>query len=148
MTPIKDVERQKIETMYDQFTTLPASRNEDTPMAQDRSNTSDKLPSDHSSTLTDLIAVAEGAVVSRVLAKSGGGNVTLFAFDRNQGLSEHTAPFDALVQVVDGSLELTIGGNPVAVATGEIVLMPAGVPHALHAPEACRMVLTMLRDGS
>jgi len=117
-------------------------------MAQDHSNSSEKLPSGLSSALTDLISVAEGAVVSRVLAKSGGGNVTLFAFDRAQGLSEHTAPFDALVQVVDGSLELTIGDNPVTVAAGEIVLMPAGVPHALHAPEACRMVLTMLRNGS
>lgn len=117
-------------------------------MALAQPDSSDTLPSDRSSALTELISVAEGAVVSRVLAKSGGGNVTLFAFDTAQGLSEHTAPFDALVQVVDGSLELTIGGNPVRVAPGEIVLMPAGVPHALHAPEACRMVLTMLRDGS
>lgn len=117
-------------------------------MAQDHPNTPERLPSDRSSALTDLISVAEGAVVSRVLAKSGGGNVTLFAFDGNQGLSEHTAPFDALVQVVDGSLDLTIGGKPVTVAAGEIVLMPAGVPHALHASEACRMVLTMLRDIS
>jgi quercetin dioxygenase-like cupin family protein len=111
-----------------------------------KSNSTEALPADRSSALIDLIAVAEGAVVSRVLAKSGGGNVTLFAFDRNQGLSEHTAPFDALVQVVDGSLELTIGGTPVRVGPGEIVRMPAGVPHALHAPEPCRMVLTMLRE--
>ena len=117
-------------------------------MTKNASSSPETLPSDRSSALTDLISVAEGAVVSRVLAKSGGGNVTLFAFDRSQGLSEHTAPFDALVQVVDGSLELTIGGSPVTVAAGEIVLMPAGVPHALHAPEACRMVLTMLRNGS
>ncbi len=115
-------------------------------MAQSNATTVEALPSDRSSALTDLITVAEGAVVSRVLTKSGGGNVTLFAFDRNQGLSEHTAPFDALVQVVDGSLDLTIGGHPVTVGAGEIVLMPAGVPHALHAPEASRMVLTMLRD--
>ncbi len=115
-------------------------------MAQPNSSPIEALPSDRSSALIDLITVAEGAVVSRVLTKSGGGNVTLFAFDRNQGLSEHTAPFDALVQVVDGSLDLTIGGQPVKVGAGEIVLMPAGVPHALHAPEASRMVLTMLRD--
>ena len=115
-------------------------------MTQTHSKPIEMLPTDRASALTDLIAVAEGAVVSRVLAKSGGGNVTLFAFDRNQGLSEHTAPFDALVQVVDGSLKLTIGGNPVTVGAGEVVCMPAGVPHALHAPEACRMVLTMLRE--
>ncbi len=115
-------------------------------MSHGNPNPAEALPADRSSALTDLIAVAEGAVVSRVLAKSGGGNVTLFAFDRNQGLSEHTAPFDALVQVVDGSLDLTIGGDPVKVGPGEIVRMPAGVPHALHAPEACRMVLTMLRE--
>jgi quercetin dioxygenase-like cupin family protein len=115
-------------------------------MIQIQPNTSDTLPTDRSSALVELIAVAEGAVVSRVLAKSGGGNVTLFAFDQNQGLSEHTAPFDALVQVVDGSLELTIGGTGVTVGPGEIVRMPAGLPHALHAPEPCRMVLTMLRS--
>lgn len=117
-------------------------------MTEKSSTPPDSLPADRSSNLTDLIAVAEGSVVSRVLAKSGGGNVTLFAFDRKQGLSEHTAPFDALVQVIDGSLDLTIGGQPVKVSAGEIVRMPAGVPHALHAPEACRMVLTMLREVS
>lgn len=115
-------------------------------MSHDNSNPTEALPADRSSALTDLITVAEGSVVSRVLAKSGGGNVTLFAFDTNQGLSEHTAPFDALVHVVDGALELTIGGTPVRVGPGEIVRMPAGIPHALHAPEACRMVLTMLRE--
>ena len=104
------------------------------------------LPSDRSSSLIELVDVAPGAIVSRVLAKSGGGNVTLFAFDQGQGLSEHTAPFDALVQVVDGSLELTIGGAEVRVGGGEIVRMPANVPHALHASEPSRMVLTMLRD--
>jgi len=104
------------------------------------------LASDRASTLTELVDVAPGAIVSRVLAKSGGGNVTLFAFDQGQGLSEHTAPFDALVQVVDGSMELTIGGAEVRVGGGEIVLMPANVPHALHAAAPSRMVLTMLRD--
>ena len=115
-------------------------------MAETTTKPQETLPSDRASALTDLITVAEGAVVSRVLAKSGGGNVTLFAFDRNQGLSEHTAPFDALVQVVDGSLQLTIGGTVVNLGPGEIVLMPARVPHALSAPRPCRMVLTMLRD--
>ncbi len=104
------------------------------------------LASDRASALVDLVDVPEGAIVSRILAKSDGGSVTLFAFDRGQGLSEHTAPFDALVQVVDGRLELTIGGAAVVVTTGEIVRMPANVPHALHAPEPSRMVLTMLRN--
>jgi quercetin dioxygenase-like cupin family protein len=98
--------------------------------------------------LIGLVEVAEGSIVSRVLAKSDGCNVTLFAFDRGQGLSEHTAPFDALVQVVDGALDLRIGEVSVTVETGEIVRMPAHVPHALHAPVASRMVLTMLRDHS
>ncbi len=71
--------------------------------------TTDELASNRASVLTELVDVAEGAIVSRVLAKSGGGNVTLFAFDQGQGLSEHTAPFDALVQVVDGRLDLKIG---------------------------------------
>jgi len=104
------------------------------------------LPSDRASILSELVDVAPGAIVSRVLAKSGGGNVTLFAFDRGQGLSEHTAPFAALVQVVDGCLELTIGGAEVRVGGGEVILMPANIPHALHAAEPSRMVLTMLRD--
>ncbi len=104
------------------------------------------LASDGASVLTELVDIAPGAIVSRVLAKSGGGNVTLFAFDQGQGLSEHTAPFDALVQVVDGCLELTIGDAEVRVGGGQIVRMPANVPHALHAAEPSRMVLTMLRD--
>ena len=107
---------------------------------------SEALACDRASALTGLIEVAPGAIVSRVLAKSGGGNVTLFAFDQGQGLSEHTAPFDALVQVVDGSLDLMIGGVEVKVSGGEIVRMPADVPHALSAPEPARMLLTMLRE--
>lgn len=109
-------------------------------------NSFEPLASDRASALTELVGIAQGAIVSRVLAKSGGGNVTLFAFDQGQGLSEHTAPFDALVQVVDGCLELKIGGTDVRVNGGEIILMPANIPHALHAVEPSRMVLTMLRD--
>lgn len=104
------------------------------------------LPSNKSHALKDLITIADGAIVSRVLASAGGGNVTLFAFDGGQGLSEHTAPFDALVQVIDGSLELTIGGEEISASSGEVVLMPADVPHSLQAPEPARMVLTMLRE--
>jgi len=106
----------------------------------------DQLAFDRASVLGELIGVAEGAIVSRVLAKSGGGSVTLFAFDGGQALSEHTAPFDALVQVLDGRLEVTIGGVEITVVAGEIIRMPAGISHAVRAPEPTRMVLTMLRE--
>jgi quercetin dioxygenase-like cupin family protein len=116
------------------------------PMTKDSTQKTDALACDRASVLTGLVEVAPGAIVSRVLAKSGGGNVTLFAFDQGQGLSEHTAPFDALVQVVDGSLNVTIGDVEVRLSGGEIVRMPAGVPHALSAPEPVKMLLTMLRE--
>ncbi len=96
--------------------------------------------------VASLVDVAPGAIVSRELARTGGGTVTLFAFDAGQGLSEHTAPFDALVQLVEGEMELTIGGKKVQARTGEIVLMPARVSHALTAPVAAKMLLVMLRD--
>ena len=107
---------------------------------------SEALASDRASALTALVEIAPGAIVSRVLAKSGGGNVTLFAFDQGQGLSEHTAPFDALVQVVEGTFEVKIGDIEVRVSAGEIVRMPADVPHALAASEPSKMLLTMLRE--
>jgi quercetin dioxygenase-like cupin family protein len=94
---------------------------------------------------TDLVAVAPEATVSRVLLRTGGGSVTLFAFAAGQELSEHTAPFDALVHVLDGELELTIGGTGQRAKAGEMVRMPAGVPHALRAPGDAIMLLTMLR---
>jgi quercetin dioxygenase-like cupin family protein len=115
-------------------------------MTQNSTPKTEALACDQASALTGLVEIAPGAIVSRVLAKTGGGNVTLFAFDQGQGLSEHTAPFDALVQVVDGSLDLMIGGIEVRVSAGEIVRMPAGVPHGLSAPEPAKMVLTMLRE--
>ena len=108
--------------------------------------TPEPLSEKRGSALTDLVEIARGAIVSRVLASSGGGNVTLFAFDSDQGLSEHTAPFDALVQLVTGALDVKIGDNRIRLQPGEIVRMPAHVPHALHAPEPCRMLLTMLRE--
>jgi len=92
-----------------------------------------------------LVKVAPEAIVSRVLARSPGGSVTMFAFAAGQELLEHTAPFDALVHVTSGRLELTIGGKPVTVNGGEIVLMPAGVPHALRAAADSTMLLTMMR---
>lgn len=96
--------------------------------------------------LTDLITPAPSSITSRILAKTSGGNVTLFAFDAGQGLSEHTAPFDALVMVLDGDLKLTIGGNEMTASGGTVVRMPAHVPHAVDAITPGRMLLTMLRE--
>ena len=96
--------------------------------------------------LSDLITMTDRGIASRVLAKTSGGNATLFAFDAGEGLSEHTAPFDALVLVIDGSLALTVGGKPVAARAGEIVRLPAGIPHAVDATSASKMLLIMLRE--
>jgi len=96
--------------------------------------------------LHSLITPTEQGIASRVLAKTTGGNLTLFAFDQGQGLSEHTTPFDALVMVLEGSVTLTIGGVAVTAAPGTVVRMPAGVPHAVDAPEPARMLLLMLRE--
>ena len=93
-----------------------------------------------------LLATPEGGIASRVLAKAAGGNVTLFAFDAGQGLSEHTAPFDALVLVLEGAMALTIAGAAVRAEPGTIVRMPAGVPHALEAETPTRLLLVMLRE--
>ena len=97
--------------------------------------------------LHSLITATEQGIASRVLAKTDGGNVTLFAFDAGQELSEHTAPFDALVLVLEGALTLTIGGTPVRAIPGTIVRMPANIPHAVDALEPARMLLIMLRDN-
>jgi quercetin dioxygenase-like cupin family protein len=96
--------------------------------------------------LSDLVDVADEAIVSRVLMRSTGGSVTLFAFAAQQELSEHTAPFDAMVQVVDGELEVTIGGVSTSLEPGQVVIMPADVPHALRAKTDSRMMLVMVRD--
>ena len=104
------------------------------------------IPAAEALRLTDLIAMTERGIASRVLAKTAGGNVTLFAFDKGEGLSEHTAPFDALVLVLEGSLDLTIGGAHVTANPGEIVRLPATVPHAVDARQAARMLLIMLRE--
>lgn len=104
------------------------------------------LPPASALALADLITPTEGGIASRVLAKNGGGTVTLFAFDAGQSLSEHTAPFDALVQVLAGAFVLTIGGTPVDAPAGSVVLMPANVPHAVDATQTSRMLLTMLRE--
>ena len=104
------------------------------------------LPPAQAFPIAGLIAIADGGIASRVLAKNGGGNVTLFAFDRGEGLSEHTSPFDALVITLDGRLTLTIGGAPIDAPAGTITRMPADVPHAVDAIEQSRMLLIMLRE--
>ncbi len=96
-------------------------------------------------TLNELVAYQEGAIVSRMLLKQKGGNVSLFAFDRGESLSEHTAPFDALVVVVDGTAEIEIAGTPHRVGPGQTITLPAHVPHAVRAPERFKMLLVMVR---
>jgi quercetin dioxygenase-like cupin family protein len=95
--------------------------------------------------LAGLVEFGPGAVVSRTLVKRGTGTVTLFAFDAGQGLSEHTAPFDALVQVLEGEAEVVLGGKAHRLAGGDAILMPADVPHALAAVRPFKMLLTMIR---
>ena len=104
------------------------------------------IPAAEALRLAELITPTEGGIASRVLAKSGGGSVTLFAFDQGEGLSEHTTPFDALVLVLEGQLKLTIGGTAVTAGPGTIVRMPATVPHSVDASAPTRMLLVMLRE--
>jgi quercetin dioxygenase-like cupin family protein len=97
--------------------------------------------------LIDLVNYQEGSVVSRTLASRPTGTITLFAFDEGQGLSEHKAPFDALVQVLDGEAEITVAGKPLPTKAGEAVLLPANQPHALKALTKFKMLLTMIRSA-
>lgn len=98
------------------------------------------------SNLSSLINFQEGSVVSRTLIDKKTGTVTLFAFDINQGLSEHTAPYDAMVYVLDGEVEVKISGNPITLKQGEITIMPANEPHALTAKTKFKMLLTMIKS--
>jgi len=95
----------------------------------------------------DLLAYQEGAIVSRTLVKRSAGTVTLFAFDEAQGLSEHSAPFDALVHVLDGEADIVIAGQAHHLSAGEMIVMPAHQPHALTARTAFKMLLTMIRSA-
>jgi quercetin dioxygenase-like cupin family protein len=97
------------------------------------------------SKLNDMVDYQEGSVVSRTLIKKEKGTVTLFAFDKGQGLSEHTAPFDAMVSVLEGKVEVTISGRPTVLSEGEMIVMPADEPHALKAVESFKMMLIMIR---
>jgi quercetin dioxygenase-like cupin family protein len=95
--------------------------------------------------LAESITYADGAIVSKIISKNDAGNLTLFAFDKEQNLSEHTAPFDAIIQVVEGKAEVHIDGKPYEVNAGEFIIMPANIPHAVDAIEKFKMLLIMLK---
>jgi len=103
-----------------------------------------EIPATHK--VLEMIQVQTGAVVSRTLVNQKAGTVTLFAFDSGQGLSEHTAPFDALVHLLEGEMLITISGQPYPLAAGDLLLMPANQAHALHAGQPCKILLTMIRS--
>ncbi len=111
-----------------------------------RQDSSGGLPHSEPVDLPELIAYQDGAIVSRTLVKKNGGTLTLFAFDAGQELSEHTAPFDAVVQILDGEAELVIGGEKVPARMGQTVMMPADVPHAVRAAGRFKMLLVMIRE--
>ncbi len=96
--------------------------------------------------LASLVGYHRGSIVSRQILKKEKGNITLFAFDQGQELSEHTAPFEAFVHVLDGEAEITISGQPHRVKSGEAIIMPANQPHAVKALQAFKMTLTMIRS--
>ena len=98
--------------------------------------------------LVDLVSYQVGSVVSRTIIDKGIGTITLFAFGEGQGLSEHTAPFDAVVYLLDGEAEITISGKPLYLKKGEMVIMPANKPHALRAVKKFKMMLVMIRAKS
>jgi quercetin dioxygenase-like cupin family protein len=92
-----------------------------------------------------LVEYSANSIVSKTLIDTKAGTITLFAFDAGQGLSEHTAPYDAVVQIIDGEADITIGGNAIRAQEGDLVIMPANIPHALQATERFKMLLTMIR---
>ncbi len=94
----------------------------------------------------EIIEYSPGAIVSKVIVKQEEGNVTLFAFDKGQGLSEHSAPFDALVQVVEGEAEIIINRQPFHLKSGQSIIMPADIPHAVNATGKFKMMLTMIKN--
>ncbi len=96
--------------------------------------------------VVDLVNYQDRSIVSRTLIEKETGTVTLFAFSKGQALSEHTAPFDALVYILDGKAEITISGNPGILESGQMIIMPANKPHALKATENFKMLLTMIRS--
>jgi len=114
-------------------------------MPQEQKSTEIKFEPARAVKLAALVDYQSGSIVSREILKGATGKVTLFAFDAGEGLSEHTSPFNALVQIVEGEAEITISGQPNRVTAGELILMPAQQPHALKALKRFKMVLTMIR---
>lgn len=110
------------------------------------SKTASGIPAAEPLLLPELVNYQEGSIVSRVLVSRETGTVTLFAFDEGQALSEHTAPFDALVQMIEGEMEISIDRKPLTAKPGNLVLMPANRPHALRATTRSKMLLTMIRS--
>lgn len=104
------------------------------------------LPAAKPLPLGDLVSYQDGSVVSRTLVDRQSGTVTLFAFDEGQALSEHTAPYDALVHIIEGETEIRISGKPMGAREGEVVLMPANEPHSLKAVRKFKMLLVMIRS--
>ena len=104
-----------------------------------------RIPGGEPKVLSELVGYQEDSIVSRILLQDEAGTVTVFAFDEGQALSEHTVPFNAFIQVLDGMAEVIIGGKASNVKTGEIILMPGNVPHRVNAPQNFKMLLTMIK---
>lgn len=100
-----------------------------------------------SQNFADMIKYQDGSVVSRTIIKKKAGTITLFAFDKNEALSEHSAPFDALVHIVDGDAEVSISGEWYSLKSGEMIILPANIPHAVKAVSRFKMILTMIKSG-
>jgi len=96
--------------------------------------------------LNESVEYASGGILSKTILKKETGNISLFSFAKGEALSEHTAPFDAMIQVVDGKGEVTIGGMPYVLQSGEIIILPANIPHSVFAVEKFKMVLTMIKS--
>ena len=103
------------------------------------------IPAAEALELSALISYTEHGISSRVIAQSGGGNVPLFAFDEGQELSEHAFPYEVLIEVLEGTLNMTVGGTRVRAAAGKVVRIPVNAPHALESPNRSKMMLVMLR---
>ncbi|MEI6754486.1 MAG: cupin domain-containing protein [Paludibacter sp.] len=103
------------------------------------------FPTAEKFSMTEKVQYAEGSVVSKIIIRNEKGNVTLFAFDKGEFLSEHTAPFDAIVQILDGIGEVVIDGKPFELNVGDSIIMPANVRHAVNATERFKMLLTMIK---
>ena len=113
-------------------------------MASNKKQT--EIPVSQAVKLNDLVEYQENSIVSRTLVNKNTGTLTIFAFDEGQGLSEHTAPFDALAYLLDGEAEIVISGKPLTLRNGEMVLMPANKPHAVQAIQKFKMLLTMIKS--